>query len=205
MNKNKQKKWIKIVSLFFLFIILYSSFIAVSIADYSKRDETVQADCAIILGAGVSEEAPSPVFASRIDHGIWLYKNGYVKKLIMTGGVGKGGSISDAEIGRKYAVSKGVPEEDILFETKSVVTQENIKYAAQIMEEEGMKKALIVSDPLHMKRAMRMAKDFGLNAYSSPTKTSRYQTLKTQAPFLAREVFFYIGYPVVDFIYLKIN
>ena len=47
-----------------------------------------------------------------------------------------------------------------------------------------------------MKRAMLLAKDAGIGAYSSPTPTSRYRSLKTKAKFLAREVFYYIGYQV---------
>lgn len=61
--------------------------------------------------------------------------------------------------------------------------------------------AIIVSDPLHMKRAMLMAKDCGIEAYSSPTPTTRYRTLRSKLPFLAREEFFYIGYRLVRIFY----
>ena len=49
---------------------------------------------------------------------------------------------------------------------------------------------LIVSDPLHMRRAMAMAAAEGFNARPAPTPTSRYRSLATQIPFLAREVWF---------------
>ena len=65
------------------------------------------------------------------------------------------------------------------------------------MDAHSMNTAIIVSDPLHMKRAMLMANDYGITAYSSPTPTSMYRSAKTQLPFLGREVFFYIGYSVV--------
>lgn len=45
-----------------------------------------------------------------------------------------------------------------------------------------------------MKRAMLLAKDAGIEAYTSPTKTSAYKTWKSKIPFIARETFFYIGY-----------
>lgn len=64
------------------------------------------------------------------------------------------------------------------------------------MESNSYHTAIIVSDPLHMKRAMLMAKDYGIEAYSSPTPTSRYVSLKSKLSFLAREEFFYIGYRV---------
>ena len=64
------------------------------------------------------------------------------------------------------------------------------------MEENSYYTAIIVSDPLHMKRAMLMAKDYGMKAYSSPTPTTRYISLKSKFSFLAREEFFYVGYRV---------
>lgn len=61
------------------------------------------------------------------------------------------------------------------------------------MDARGFRTALIVSDPLHMRRSMLLAQDAGLAAYSSPTTSSRYATWRTKLPFLIRETFFYIG------------
>ena len=88
----------------------------------------------------------------------------------------------------------GVPAEDILTEDTSTITQENLENAKVIMKQNGYETAIIVSDPLHMKRAMLLAKDAGIEGYSSPTPTTRYKSLKTKIPFVAREVFFYVGY-----------
>jgi uncharacterized SAM-binding protein YcdF (DUF218 family) len=57
-------------------------------------------------------------------------------------------------------------------------------------------RVLIVSDPLHMRRAMTMARDFGLNAYPSPTPTSRYISLSSRLDFLWGEVRYYAAYLV---------
>ena len=79
-------------------------------------------------------------------------------------------------------------------EEDSKITQENLENAKIIMEENDFQKAIIVSDPLHMKRAMLLAEDAGIKAYSSPTPTTMYQSFKTKVPFAAREVFYYVGY-----------
>ncbi|MEL7445171.1 MAG: YdcF family protein, partial [Pseudomonadota bacterium] len=50
--------------------------------------------------------------------------------------------------------------------------------------------ALLVSDPLHLRRAQIMAWDLGIDARPSATPSSRYQTWSTQGPFLLREVFY---------------
>ena len=181
---------------FIILFIIYVLYVAFDICFYGNVDEKTNADAVVVLGVGVSGDIPLPVFLERINHGIWLYKKGYVDKIIFTGGKGKNSEYSDAFIARKYAIENGVAFEDIFIEELSTITQENIFYANEIIKNNEMSDVIIVSDPLHMKRAMLMAKDNAVTAYSSPTPTTKYKTLKTKLPFLAREIFFYIGYKV---------
>ena len=198
MKKLRGKKLVILVSLLVVFlIILFAIITAVNIIHYGKVDEKAHCDVAIILGAATSDGEVSPVYRERINHGIWLYENGYVDYLILTGGIGKGNEMSDACAAKEYAIKKGVPEQVILIEEKSTITEENLEHAKAIMDEHSLDTAIIVSDPLHMKRAMLMASDYGIDACSSPTPTTMYRSAKTQIPFLAREVFFYIGYSIV--------
>lgn len=178
----------------FILISIYITSTAISIWNYGNIDEKSQADVAIVLGAGTHDDQVTPVFQERINHGIWLYQNNYVKKIILTGGYGEGNIHSDAYVAKMYVLSMGVPSKDILIEEESTITQENLENAKTIMEKESWNTAIIVSDPLHMKRAMMMAEDYGIHAYSSPTPTTRYQSRKNKLTFLAREVFFYVGY-----------
>ena len=166
----------------------------ISICRYSFVYENESCDVAIVLGAATSGSEVSEVYKQRLNHAMELYQNGYVKYIIVTGGKGKGNRISDAAIAGEYLVSMGIPDEVILEEDTSTITQENLENAKIIMEENGYETAAIVSDPLHMKRAMLLAEDSGIVAISSPTKSSAYKTLKTKIPFVAREAFFYIGY-----------
>ena len=53
---------------------------------------------------------------------------------------------------------------------------------------------ILVSDPLHMKRAMLIAQDMGLQVYSSPTPTTRYQSFMAKLQFLIRETYYYQRY-----------
>ena len=184
------KKLIIIVAL----VICYVFSNAVSIYIYSFKDDARNADVAIVLGASTYNGHPSPVYQERINHAVDLYKKHLVKKIIMTGGYGKGNPVSDAYNAKLYAISQGVPEDDILTEDQSTVTLENLINAKKIMDVEHYKTALIVSDPLHMKRAMLQAKDAGITAYTSPTQSSRYRTRDTKFQFLKREVINYIGY-----------
>ncbi len=109
---------------------------------------------------------------------------------MFTGGVGEGQTQSESSIGRSIAIQHGVPATDILVEEKSRTTQQNLSEARALMKQHQMDSANIVSDPLHMKRAMMMAGDLDVAAASSPTPTSRYRSLKTKLGFLLREVYF---------------
>jgi uncharacterized SAM-binding protein YcdF (DUF218 family) len=167
---------------------------AANIYFYGNNSQRIQADAAIVLGAEVWENQPSPVFRERINHAINLYKNHDIPIIIFTGGVGAGKELSEAEVGKLYAIKNGVKKDDILLETKSRTTRQNLINAKVITDSEQFSKILIVSDPLHIKRAVLMARDLGLNAYPSPTLTTRYRTFKSQFQFLFRETYFYLVY-----------
>ncbi len=197
-EKNVLIKKLYYVIAFFIILIGYVLCQGISIWQYASVDETCKADVAIVLGAATSDNEVSPVFRERINQGIRLYQKGYVEKIIITGGYGEGNQYSDAYIGMQYTMKQGIPKDDILMEEKSTITEENLENAKVIMEQKGLQSALIVSDPLHMKRSMLLAEEAGIESYSSPTTTSMYQGTWVKLKFLAREVFFYIGYQVVN-------
>ena len=160
-------------------------------------DDSVKADAAIVLGASESNGQPSPVFAERLNHSMTLYKRGLVEKLIFTGGTPDGETVSLAESASRYALDRGIPARDIISEPYSRITYENLKYASQIGEAKGLRTFLIVSDPLHMRRAMRMAGDLHMNARASATPTTRYTSFGGRLWFLKRETYFYLQYVLV--------
>lgn len=157
---------------------------------FGTRDGVTKSDCIIVLGAAVEGTTASPVFEERIRHGINLYKAGHAPKLIFTGGVGEGQIHSESSIGRSMAIQHGIPASDILIEENSRTTRQNLSEARVLMRRHQMNSAILVSDPLHMKRAMMMASDLDIVAASSPTQTSRYRSFKTKFRFLLREVYF---------------
>ncbi|PWQ92152.1 protein sanA-like protein [Leucothrix pacifica] len=172
--------------------------IGIRIWSFANEDHATPSDSIIVLGAAVYGDKPSPVFEERIKHGVTLYQQGFAPKIIFTGGRGEGDSHSEGEVGAIYAMSRGVPEEAILIESASRTTRQNLINAKVLMDESGLKSAIIVSDPLHLKRALMMANDVGIQAVSSPTPTSRYRSLKPKLEFLVREMYFYNHYLVIN-------
>lgn len=177
-------------------IVIHVAYVFISVYLYGYKNDLVKADAVIVLGAAVDGDKPSPVFEERINHGVWLYQNGFANKLIFTGGIGAGDEVSEAAAAKAIAVSQGVPTNDVLIEEQSNITQGNLENAKRIMDDNGLSSALLVSDPLHMKRAIMIGNDIGLTLYPSPTPTTMYISWGSKFPFLCREVFFYIGYEI---------
>lgn len=168
--------------------------VALQIQVYTYSSATVSGDVAIVLGAAVWNASPSPVFEERINHAINLYRTDQVECIVFTGGVGDGDQFAESKVAREYAIERGIPDERIYTETTSHVTYENLAEAKRIIDRHRLGRALVVSDPLHMKRAVTIARDLGLDAYPSPTRTSRYRTWRTKLPFLIRESWYYTTY-----------
>jgi uncharacterized SAM-binding protein YcdF (DUF218 family) len=193
-SRAHKTRWSRIGPGLFLPLFLWSLFLTVQIYAYSLETYPSSGDVAIVLGAAVWAERPSPVFEERIKHAIGLYKSGHVQAIVFTGGVGKDDQLAESEVARQYAIQQGIPAERIFYETCSKTTRENLQEAKKILDQQGLETILIVSDPLHMKRSVTIARDLGMDAYPSPTLTSRYRTWHSKARFLLREVYFYTSY-----------
>lgn len=168
--------------------VLLGWYSAMTVFLFSLRDETRPADAAIVLGAAVWGDRPSPVFRERINHAIQLYHDGIVPTIIFTGGVGNRDELAEAEVGRNYAIARGVDPAHILLETTSTSTLENLRNAQMVAQQNGLETFLIVSTPNHMRRALAVAHDLHMEAYSSPTRSIRWINSATRTFSYVREV-----------------
>lgn len=182
--------------LFWLIIVVFSWLLltAANIWHHGAQDYAQKSDVIIVLGAAAYHKTPSPVFQARIDHAILLYQQGTASTLIFTGGFGKGAPYAESEVAEQYAIRHDVKSSDILIETQSLSTIENLSQAKALMQMNDLSSAIIVSDPFHLKRAALIAKRLGINAVTSPTTTTRYRSFKPKLEFLARETYFYNRY-----------
>jgi len=156
------------------------------------RDQAAPSDAIIVLGAAAYDARPSPVFEERIRHAIFLYQSGYAPRLIFTGGFGGSKArFAESQVARNYALRQGVPASVILIETRSRTTKQNLLEAKQLMAEEGIAQVIVVSDPLHMARALRLSRQLDIQARGSATPSSRFRSVRTRFHFLLKEVWFF--------------
>jgi uncharacterized SAM-binding protein YcdF (DUF218 family) len=139
---------------------------------FGLRNEARTADAIIVLGAAQYQGTPSPVLRARLDHAIELYRDSIAPALILTGGVGIGDTISEAEVGRRYVMKAGVPRSRIIVERAGISSEQSMRAVSRLMHSQGMHSAVVVSDPFHMLRLRILASRVGIRAYSSPTRTS---------------------------------
>lgn len=156
------------------------------------RDQAAPADAIIVLGAAAYDAKPSPVFEERIRHGLDLYQQGYAPKLIFTGGFGGARArFSESQVARRYALKQKIPDRDILIETRSRTTRQNLVEAKRLMAEHHLHRVIVVSDPLHMARALRLSRELGIDALASSTPSTRFRSFHTSWRFLAQEIYFF--------------
>lgn len=155
-------------------------------------DQAQPADAIIVLGAAAYDARPSPVFEERIRHGLDLYHQGFAPRLIFTGGFGGSSArFAESEVARRYALKHDIPDEAILIETHSRSTRQNLIFARELMQAHGIGRVILVSDPMHMARALRLSRELGIDAVASATPSTRFRSLRTSWRFLAQEVFFF--------------
>ena len=175
-----------------LSVLLVALMLALCFAEVYRQAQPagsrlVKADAAVVLGAAAWDKRPSPVFSERINHALALYQGNRVAKLIFTGGTPKPGYMTEAEVGRRYALQQGVPARDIYFENTSRDTYQNLLNTKTLMREHDIDSVIIVSDPYHMARAAAIARELALNAQTSPTPTSRFNQSEKQWRLIADE------------------
>ncbi len=174
-----------------LLLVLWLAGVAGWIVWVGERNEAQPADAIVVLGAAAYDAKPSPVLEERLNHALDLYRDGYAKTLIFTGGYGTGARFSESQVARRYALRHDVPEDAILIETRSRNTRDNLIEARRLMADHGLHSVIVVSDPLHMARAMRLCGQLGIRAYGSSTPSSRFRSFQTRWPFLVQEVYFF--------------
>lgn len=143
-----------------------------AVAAFGRLDDRGLADAIVVLGAAQWAGRPSPVLRARLDHAGALWRAERAPLLVVTGGVGKGDTLSEADVGRKYLMAHGVPDSVILVEREGRTTGESIASAAEMLRALGAHRVILVSDPFHSLRLRILGARAGVRARTSPTRTS---------------------------------
>lgn len=132
----------------------------------------VQADCILVLGASVLPDGtPSGILQDRLDVAIDAYKAGVARKIIMSGDNGTE-SYNEVYAMKSYAISKGVPSEDIFCDHAGFSTYESMYRAKHVF---GVERMVVVTQTYHLYRALYDANGLGMEASGIASDLHEYQ------------------------------
>jgi uncharacterized SAM-binding protein YcdF (DUF218 family) len=163
-------RWV--VALFLLVTVGWFTYVYQQIDAVANEDEAQAADAIAVFGAAEYSGRPSPVLHLRLDHAVELYRR-QVAPLIITlgGGRDKDSGNTEGAVGRDYLLANGVPFGNIIAETRSIDTEQQVHRLADIAKENNLHHIVVVSDATHLFRIRELCRDAGLDVYTSPRAT----------------------------------
>jgi len=138
----------------------------------SQQDERRPVDAIVVLGAAQYNGRPSPVLRARLNHALSLYRDKLAPLVVVTGGIGRGDTTSEAVVGQRYLVAHGIPEGAVAAQGEGRTTMASMNAVTAWLHARGLRRVLLVSDPFHMFRLRLEARRTALEAYTSPTESS---------------------------------
>ncbi len=147
----------------------------------SRRQPAMNQDFVLILGCAIRKDGTLyPLIKGRADRAIAFYQKqkeagGHAPVLVPSGGQGGDEYMPEAEAVRRYLLEQGIPESDILAETKSANTLQNMQFSKALIEKQKQDaKVLFATTNYHVFRSGILANDAGLRADGIASKTKWY-------------------------------
>ncbi|SNS82329.1 Uncharacterized SAM-binding protein YcdF, DUF218 family [Rhodococcoides kyotonense] len=166
----------------------------------ARINDNTQADAIVVLGAAQYSGTPSSVFEARLSQAADLFDEGVAPEVVTVGGKQEGDLFTEAASGRNYLIEQGVPADSIIAVEEGSDTLESIEAVSQTLLAQGKSSVVLVSDPWHSLRTRTMARDAGLDAWTSPTRTGpAVYTRESQAHGIARETGALLWYQLTHF------
>lgn len=133
--------------------------------------DSLRADCILVLGCGLRRDGfPSQMLRDRLDIGIAAYEKGVSNKLLMSGDHGSE-EYDEVNAMKAYAISKGVPSEDIFMDHAGFSTYESMYRAREIF---GLNSVVVVTQNYHLYRALYDAEAMGIEAWGIHSNLRSY-------------------------------
>lgn len=164
---------------------------ALAISLSGLQDRVVQSDLAVVPGNTVDADGkPSKRLQGRLDAALELYRAGYCRAILVSGGTGSEG-FDEAAVMKTYLVEHGVPAEVIYADNHGINTFETARFTAALLRAKGLRDPILVSQYFHIARFRLALRKHGIE--SAGNVHSRYYELRDLYS-LAREVFGYVEY-----------
>jgi uncharacterized SAM-binding protein YcdF (DUF218 family) len=159
----------RLFALFLLIATVWCIWVYEQIDTVASQDNAQPADAIAVFGAAEYSGHPSPVLHARLDHAVELYRK-QIAPLVITlgGGTDKDSGNTEGGVGRDYLLANGIPFANIIAETRSIDTEQQVHRLAAIARENNLQHIVVVSDGTHLFRIRKLCEDAGLDVFTSP-------------------------------------
>lgn len=149
---------------FIVFVILFlpKLIVVVYTSIYTFTVGNVPSDrVAIVFGAGLRYDGtPTAILQDRVQTAVQLYEKGKVSKILMSGD-NSFVDYNEPEAMRQYALSLGIPDEDIVLDYAGRRTYDTCYRASAIFQ---VQSAILVTQSFHLPRALFLCNSFGVKS-----------------------------------------
>ena len=159
--------------LILLFAFIYAA-LAVFALSYGKRNTaTFQEDIAIVLGAGLRhDDTVTRSLQNRLDTAVYYHFRNPYAYIVVSGGVGAGRQISEAEAMARYLKDNGVYVNIIILEDRSHSTYQNMRFSSLLLAEQyniniSDISVVVITNEFHIYRGIWFAENAGFNNITS--------------------------------------
>jgi uncharacterized SAM-binding protein YcdF (DUF218 family) len=166
--------------------------IAVRVQRAATVDDPRPAGAIVVFGAAEYAGRPSPVFRARLDHAYNLFRRGVAPLIITTGSGAKDPKYTEGGVGRDYLISRGIPDLNLIAETRSNDTAQSARRTATILRANRIPDCVAVSDAYHMYRVTEMLTAQGILVRPSPRPASIPRTFVGRWSAALREALSYL-------------
>ena len=156
------------VVLFLVFLgLVYFCFVEIPIIKNARTDKDDRRPYLVVLGAAVYGDRPSLTLVRRLEGALDYLQRYPESTAIVSGGMGPGETITEAQAMRDWLIAQGVDEGRILLEDQATSTKENLEYSFAIIRHRGDDpngNVAIVSSAYHLYRAKLMSRMLDVEA-----------------------------------------
>ena len=172
-------KWSIHTVLFYFFCAGALSFVIVQILilSYAFNRNIPESDWCIVLGAGLRDNKPTLTLKRRLTTATTYLEKYPNTKVIVSGGIGFGETITEAEAMQKFLVEQGISPTRIFQEDKSTSTLENLRYSKEILKEHSTStepRISVISNDFHLFRVHMLARRLDMDVIVMPAPTPWY-------------------------------
>ncbi|MEA4812380.1 MAG: YdcF family protein [Anaerolineaceae bacterium] len=181
MRRDSRAAWMPVFALLLIAVMgnyFFANFLTRSLEwRYMPPVDGSRGDAIVLLADGILPQVPPRQqlevsdSADRVFYTAKLYRDGAAPRIIISG------TPQAAADARTELIGLGVPENVIALQDKSKTTLEQVRFAIEILKNEGLGKPVVVTSALEMDKAVYLFTKSGISVIPAPADYKVTQTI----------------------------